>query len=595
MKKSHNFIGLAVGFLSVLIIFIIWWFGLLHTFENKFYDFKFRLRGDKQASKKVVIVGLDEDSLQRFGRWPWPRSIMARGIRNLKKAGVKVIGTDIIFPEPSRDTAQDLAFASALRYAKCVVGATNFEIQYEKIAEVVNDQLEYRDVEKRILLDPIPMFKKSFVRMGYTNAYPGEDGILRTATLSEIYEEELFFSFNATVAAVYLGIKPEELTVPRTIWVNYPGPEKSYAYYSFALIYDDTFPKDWIKDKAVLIGSTSTGTFDHYPTPLSNMYPGVEFHAAVIDNIIAKNYIHAVPYFAVLLIMLFLTFFISIFTMHVKTTSSVIVFFSVLIGYFFLSLILFAKFDIHLDFLKPGLGMFLGYIGSMGYRFRTEEREKKWIKKTFSSYMSPQVIKELAENPDKLKLGGEKKTMTVFFSDIRGFTSISEKYPPEEVVSILNEYLSAMTEIVFKYEGTLDKFVGDEIMAFWNSPLQQEDHAMRALNCSFDMMDRLDQLQEKWKQEGKPIIDIGIGLNTGEMIVGNMGSHQRMDYTVIGDNVNLGARIETLTRQYDSKIIISEYTMTHVKDKIEAVHLGEVKVKGKNKPVNVYGASRKKT
>ena len=586
MKKSNIFIGFLIGFISLIVVLVLWWFGILNTFENKFYDLKFKLRGEKDHSREIVIVGLDNDSLARFGRWPWPRSILARGIRNLKKAGVKVVGVDIMFSEPSQDRNQDIIFRDALKYANCVVGSSVFEISYEKVYETVNDQIVEKEVETRTLVNPIPDLLKAYVATGYTNSYPGEDGVLRNATPVETYDDNDYYSLNAAVAARYLDKKPGELNIPKFIWVNYLGPELTFKPYSFTLIYDGFFPKDWIEGKIVLIGSTATGIFDHYPTPTSNMYPGVEFHATLIDNIISNSFIHSAPSAIVLLVMVLLVALLSQTTIHMKAGAGASIFAGSLLLYFFLTLLMFGKFGIHLDFFKPALGMILVYTGVTGYRFSTEEKEKRWIKKTFSSYMSPQVIKELAENPDKLKLGGEKKVMTVFFSDIRGFTTISEKYPPEEVVSILNEYLSAMTEIVFKYEGTLDKFVGDEIMAFWNSPLAQADHAMLAVNCSFDMLDKLAQLQEKWKQEGKPIIGIGIGLNTGEMIVGNMGSFQRMDYTVIGDNVNL-------TRQYDTNIIISEYTYEFVKDRVIGKHLGEVKVKGKSKPVNIYDIKRK--
>ncbi|MBU2614712.1 MAG: adenylate/guanylate cyclase domain-containing protein [Elusimicrobia bacterium] len=594
MKKNHTILGLIVSLVAILIVFLLWWTGTSDVWENKFFDYKFKVRGANDVSKNIVIIGIDDDSSAMFGRWPWPRSIISQGVKYLKSAGAKVIGADILFIESSQDKSQDTALNQALAYSKCVVGATVFDQIPENIVETIDGKIVYRETTKEVLTLPNKTFRKSFIATGFTNAYPNlSDGVLRLAALKRNFEDHTYYSFDMHLGAKYLGKTPEELKIPEAFLVNYHGPANTYTRYSFSLIYDNKFPKEWIKDKIVLIGSLSTGAFDHFTTPFETIFPGVEFHANVIDNVINNNYIREVHAFIVIAVTLLLTVFISQLVIRIKAVTGVFLYIFSLIAYFIFTYLLFSKFNLHLDFLKPALGMTASYIGIMGYRFRTEEKEKRWIKKTFSSYMSPQVIKELAENPDKLKLGGEKKFMTVFFSDIRGFTTISEKYPPEEVVSILNEYLSAMTEIVFKYEGTLDKFVGDEIMAFWNSPLQQEDHAMMAINCSFDMLDKLNQLQEKWKQEGKPIIDIGIGINSGEMIVGNMGSFQRMDYTVIGDNVNLGARIESLTRQYNTKMIISEFTYEIVKDKIDATHLGEVKVKGKTKPVNIYDVKRK--
>jgi adenylate cyclase len=203
--------------------------------------------------------------------------------------------------------------------------------------------------------------------------------------------------------------------------------------------------------------------------------------------------------------------------------------------------------------------------------------------------VSKRIVDELIRDPSKAKLGGDRKEISVLFSDIRGFTSFSEKHQPEEVVTQLNEYLGAMTNIVFEYDGTLDKFVGDAVMAFWGAPLDQADHAERACRCALAMIGNLQELQKKWESEGKYVIDIGIGINTGDMIVGNMGAEgKKMDFTVIGDNVNLGARLEGLTRKYNNHIIISEFTYSKVKDIVKVNELGSVTVKGKEQPVVIY-------
>jgi adenylate cyclase len=258
-------------------------------------------------------------------------------------------------------------------------------------------------------------------------------------------------------------------------------------------------------------------------------------------------------------------------------------------GYLGVVYYLFAAKGLWFNLVYPASALFFGYIGQTAYRFFMEERRARDIRRMFSSYVSKRIVDELIRDPSKAKLGGDRKEITVLFSDIRGFTSFSEKLQPEEVVSLLNEYLGAMTEIVFEHEGTLDKFVGDAIVALWGAPIGQPDHAERGVRCALAMIDRLKKLQDKWKAEGKHVIDIGIGINTGEMVVGNIGAPgKKMDYTVIGDNVNLGARLEGLTRQYNNHIIISEYTYAKVKDAVQAKELGTVTVKGKQKPVVVY-------
>ncbi|MFH2069654.1 MAG: adenylate/guanylate cyclase domain-containing protein [Elusimicrobiota bacterium] len=592
--KRRQLIGILISVIATLLVLILTVFGVFRTWEHKFYDYKFILRGKIEPSRNIVIVGIDEDSLSRFGRWPWPRSILAVAIRNLKKAGATVVGTDIIFPEHSQDRNHDVAFASALRFSKSVVGATFFEMAPEKVIDVVDGQIQIHEVYERKLVLPVKLFQNTYARLGFTNAYPDDDGVLRGAQMIDEYHDERYYSFNAEISALFTRKNPEELGIPAYILANFRGGGKSYTRYSFSLIYDAAFPKTWVKDKIVLLGSVATGAFDHYPTPFDKMYPGVEFHATLIDNILVKDYIRPLPDTVTLLLVLLFGVGIGYIGIKTKTQHGILSFSAVLIVYFIITMFLFSKYNVHMDFFSPTLSLVISYISLMGYRFRGEEKEKRWIKKTFSYYLSPSVINELTESPEKLKLGGERKNLTVLFSDIRGFTTMSEKLKPEEIVGLLNEYLSSMTEVVFNYYGTLDKFIGDAIMAFWGAPVPQENHAQLAVECALEMTLKLKALQEKWASQGKSIINIGIGINTGDMIVGNMGSNQRMDYTVIGDNVNLASRLETLTRQYNTNIIISESTRQSVKDKIETKLLGDVKVKGKEKPVTIYEAVSKK-
>jgi adenylate cyclase len=231
------------------------------------------------------------------------------------------------------------------------------------------------------------------------------------------------------------------------------------------------------------------------------------------------------------------------------------------------------------------------------YNYAFEERYARRIRAMFSSYVTQTIVNELINNPEMAKLGGEKREVTVLFSDVRGFTTFSEKHSPEEVVAILNEYLGAMTDIVLKWEGTLDKFIGDAIVVFWNAPHPRENHAELALECAVDMVRKLNQLHDKWDREGKPKLSCGVGINTGEVVVGNIGAEgKKMDYTVIGDHVNLGARVESLTRKFDTDILITEMTLAKLKGVIESGALkgmeirGErrVIVKGKEHPVTMY-------
>jgi adenylate cyclase len=246
------------------------------------------------------------------------------------------------------------------------------------------------------------------------------------------------------------------------------------------------------------------------------------------------------------------------------------------------------KYKIWLNLIYPVLTMLAIYVFITVYRYVTEEREKKKIRGAFQYYLTASVMNEILKDPTRLKLGGQKKNLTVMFSDIRGFTTISESLTPEQLVHLLNEYLTAMTDIVFKYEGLLDKYIGDAIMAVWGDPIDQPDHAVRGCKTALEMMAALKPLQAKWEAEGWPHIDIGIGVNTGDMTVGNMGSKMRFDYTVMGDSVNLGSRLEGTNKEYGTHIIISEFTYAQVKDQMLCRELGSVRVKGKKLPVKIY-------
>jgi len=264
---------------------------------------------------------------------------------------------------------------------------------------------------------------------------------------------------------------------------------------------------------------------------------------------------------------------------------------------FFLGYYALHRHGIWLNITYPLLNIMAILTITTAYNYAFQERYSKRIRSMFSSYVTETVLKELIKNPQMAKLGGARQEITILFSDLKGFTSFSEKYPPEEVVPILNEYLGEMTEVIFRWEGTLDKFMGDAILAFWGAPVKQENHAELAVKCALHMVKRLKDLQDAWAAEGKPVLNAGIGINTGEVLVGNIGAEgKKMDYTVIGDHVNLSSRLEALTRKYSTNILISEFTLEKIEDAIRngsishvaTTGLEKVIVKGKEKAVGIY-------
>ncbi|MBI5641791.1 MAG: adenylate/guanylate cyclase domain-containing protein, partial [Nitrospirae bacterium] len=398
-------------------------------------------------------------------------------------------------------------------------------------------------------------------------------------------------------SAVKLGDITIKTNLEGRVLINYVGDVNSFQYKSASEVVNDRIPSEFFKDKIVLIGATALATYDQKVTPLSADLPGVEKNATVVQNILLNNFLNPSPKVIELVFIIITGVFLGLMVPRLKAIASSALATGFIVLYIFLSFYLLLYHNLWINLLYPVTNMLSIFTIQTVVMFVYEEKKAKEIRRMFSSYVSPKIVEILINDPEKAGLGGIRREITVLFSDIRGFTSISEKYPSEDVVAILNEYLGEMTEIVFKWDGTLDKFIGDAILAFWGAPLIQENHAELAVKCALNMSARLDELQKKWEAEGKPILNIGIGINTGEVLVGNIGAvGKKMDYTVIGDHVNLGSRVESLTKKYNARILITEYTLSKIRGSFETGALGHVAVlgkekvivKGKEKPVGIF-------
>ncbi|MGD1151643.1 MAG: adenylate/guanylate cyclase domain-containing protein [Syntrophales bacterium] len=444
---------------------------------------------------------------------------------------------------------------------------------------------------------------------GYFNAFPDTDGTIRWSPLVMRFQDNYYLPLSMSLLVQYLdwpmvtlnmakfgieGIKIGDINIPTDetgrMLINYLGPGKTFPHYSIVDIIKGRLPPDTFKDKIVIVGATAIGIYDLRVTPYSSVYPGVEIHATAIDNILHGNFLHRSSGTSLLDIcaIVFCGLLIGIVVPRVKAVQGIILSLLVVTSFVLINTFIFSRYNLWLNIIYPVLTMMTIYLGITVYRYITEEREKKKIRGAFQYYLTASVINEMLKDPSKLKLGGDKKDLTVLFSDIRGFTTISEKMTPEALVHLLNEYLTEMTNLVFKYDGLLDKYMGDAIMAVFGAPLDQPDHALRACRTALGMMEELKKLQKKWADEGRPVFDIGIGINSGDMVVGNMGSDMRFDYTVMGDMVNLGSRLEGINKEYGTNIVISEYTYAVVKDALFCRELDSVRVKGKKLPVKIY-------
>ncbi|MFH1282623.1 MAG: adenylate/guanylate cyclase domain-containing protein [bacterium] len=611
--KRKFLIPLIISISIAFVISILYYFGLIDGLEHKSYDSRFQIRGgkgvsinenlvkefndkDKQFSDNVVIVAVDEESVDKFGRWPWTRNYHRNLIKALNELGARLIVFDVLFVERDKNLPFfDIELAKITeQYSGKIVYASY--IEYETVQVVEGTEL----VNKREsqIKNPYPELDLATMNKGFSNTDPDNDGVLRKAILQLDVNGTTHYSLNAITAALYKKVAPKELikSLPekyrKMLLVNYRGNEKTFKSYPFHKIIDPNIPnvfkERWVKDKIVLIGSTTIGTFDHYPTPYSKHFPGVEFHANVIDNLIEGDYMRQIDWIITILIIFIFALLCSMLLPCFSALLGSFIIIGIISLYVLLAYFSFSRFNLSIDVVAPLLSLVFCYVAVLIYRFMTEEKEKRWIKKTFGTFVSPAVIEQMVADPSKLRLGGERKNMSILFSDIRNFTTLSEGLSPENIVEILNEYLTKMTEIVFQTGGTLDKFIGDAVMAFWGAPIAQEDHRKRAVKCAVLMLKELQKLNEKWQKEGKTLLDIGVGINSGDAIVGNMGSIERMDYTVIGDNVNLASRLEGLNKEFKCHIVISEDTYEYVKDMVSAVPLGNVKVKGKEKEVKIY-------
>lgn len=542
--------------------------GFLDTWESKISD---SLYSPGVPLDDIVIVSIDDKSLQDLGQWPWPRSYFADVINYLNQS--TVIGMDLSFFEP---TEEDTELSKAFKESNVVLA-----LEYTSFSQ--------RDGELygESLLKPSPSLgtPNEDFRVGFVNLYTDSDGVTRSFT-PYISGIEDHYHFSVCIASAFLGITPT-LEKSRMLIKFFASPG-GYNSISFSEVYYNKIHSSYFKDKIVLIGATAPDLHDDVRVPLSTQaMPGVEVNANIVQSVLTRDFLYYqddVSAVGIIILFTFLTSFLLYwFRIHIATVLVVMV----ALAYILCSIIIF-DYGIIMNILYPLLSIAMVYVGLVGIYYITEEKKRRWITSVFGKYVSPVVIDNLIKNPDMIKLGGEKREITLLFSDIRGFTAIAEKLSPEELVHLLNEYLTEMTKIIINNEGLVDKYMGDAIMAFWGAPVEQPFHAKEACSSSLEMMNRLQELKKKWKKDDIPSFDIGIGINSGEAIVGNMGSLNRLDYTALGDTVNVASRLEGLNKIYGTNIIMGEYTHKLVKDDFETRKLDTVRVWGKKEAINIY-------
>ena len=601
-KKSLNLRAvLLMGTLSlVLLLQIAGLFPNVTTpFEQMEYsarDILMRLRGKETPSDNIVIVAIDDESFSGTGfQWPWPRSYFTEIVNQINTGGGKVIGVDIFLSEPDPIDGNDQLFADSL-------GRSTSAVNILQILK--KDNAEFSSFT---LIRPLSPYRDILDGTGITSFIRDEDAIIRSMQAFDSYDSEVYYHWAFEVARLYLGVEmpsnPTDKslrfngeTVPLNagqLLVNFTGPAGSYPTYSaYSVALGDVLEQDpdAFRGKIVLIGATTVTLQDIYPTPFSTKIPtsGVEIVASTIDTIINGKYItQAAPWMAFLVTIMtaLLAYFISFSKRPSLTVTLLIV---SMAGYFIVALVIFIRQRFVLPVVVPQIMLFLGVVLPTLEQAVSQELEKRRVRNLFSRFISPEMVDQMIATQDLSTLN-KRADISIIFSDIRGFTTLSEKLTPEEVVALLNPYLEAMSKVIYKHGGTVDKYEGDAIMAFFGEPVPFKDHAVRAMRAALDMRKALTELKNQWAKEGRPSkIEMGIGINSGEVFVGMVGSEQRINYTVIGDNANLASRLQDLTKTYDWPILISESTYQHVKDGFDCEFADAVTVKGKTRAVNVY-------
>lgn len=645
-KLRKPLIGLTIAAASTVAAFLLYQLPLLKTMEWKIYDLEFRtLTRASMASPDIVMIKIDDESVERMdkalelGRFPWPRDVYKDLLNYLERARPRAITFDIIFIEHDKSAeglARDQEFVDATRRLGNVIQAIEVGDTFDSRPSLpipggygLSPEVEEHSSVKM----PFDSLAAASKMLGTTFTVYDADGPVRRSVPFVRQGNTFYPSLALATAMVALNLRPGDIRLDadglhfgdrliplmevqpvyekriqtRHMLVNYRGPAyadrerktTTYRSYRFCDLFESELQIEGgerpridpqvFRDKIIFIGTTAAGLHDLFQTPYGSegKMPGMQIHASVVDNIINRSFLRpAHPSWSIALLAVS-TLLVGLLGVHLGFWWALLA--SLVIGCSGAgaAALSFSK-GIWLPCVPTVVGLLIAQFSSVAYKYFVEDKAKRQVKALFSRYVSPAVVKELVEDPSKARLGGQRRAMTVLFSDIRGFTTFSEAGKPEDVIKQLNEYFSRMVELLFQHKGTLDKFVGDMIMGLFNAPAFDPDHPDHAVQMALAMLRELRVLNERWRNEGRPNFDIGVGINTGDMIVGNVGSEKTLSYTVIGDNVNLGSRLESLNKQFKSHIIISESTRSRLKGSYFIRPLGSVKVKGKTQEVSIF-------
>ena len=620
----------------------------LQELRTRTFDFFQVLRPRPQEIRPVVIVDIDEASLKAIGQWPWPRTTVGDLVTQITQLGAVAIGFDSIFPEPDRmspaiaersfrgiDTetrakldslpSNDEALAEAITHSKVAVGqagAASPEVRTAADA-ALQTGFAVRGPDARPylvtfagLLRNVPVIEQAAAGRGLFSIDPESDGIIRRVPVIMTAQGNLVPSLSMEMLRVVTGssailvrvdqagvqsVAVPGLEVPTDrngqFWVhfNHHDPER---YVSAKDVLQGNVPPDRLAGKLVLIGTSAIGLLDLKTTPLDAAIPGVEVHAQILESVLSKSSLVNPNYAIGAELALAVLFGLAIIVAAPMLPASIVIVLGgcLIAGLIGLSLYLFVEHNLLIDFTYPLISSWLIYLVLTFVNYFREQKQRRQIRSAFGYYLSPHMVEQLARSPEKLVLGGEERRMTILFSDVRGFTTISEHYKddPQGLTRLMNRFLTPLTNAIIERKGTIDKYIGDAIMAFWNAPVDDDEQEANACEAALEMLTRAETLNGELKREAETNggmympLRIGIGLNTGPCVVGNMGSDFRFNYSVLGDTVNLASRLEGRTKDYRIPVVIGSRTAEGAKQKFAVMEIDLIMVKGKKQPEAVF-------
>ena len=641
VKKQHRILqGLAVGALASLLAFLVWSFGWFDPWEAKTWDWRVQtLAKPGPATKDICLVLVDQNSLdwaknENGLNWPWPRELYGVMINFFQRCGARAVALDVLFTEPSSyGVDDDAALAGAVARQGRVAGAAflsresgsdlNWPPGTVELQTSIEGLKEWLAQGHEPLVSfpratfPIPDLAVNAAVLGNVNLSPDSDAVYRRVPLFGVFDgrvlptlglASLFVNrpFTGRIDSSQLDLDgvagKESRTIPLdkrgAVLLRYRGPSGTHRALSAAAVIQSeiriqngqqpTLSPMVFKDKYVLVGFSAPGLLDLRPAPVGGVFTGVEIQATLLDNVLSGDVMRDVPrVWAValtVLLALLCGLAVAFFSTPARSIVTGAVFLPIPVG---CSLAAYAA-GFWLPLVLPASGLILAVFLGVAANYAIEGRQKRFIKSAFGQYLSPKVIDQLMQHPEQLKLGGERKVLSIFFSDLQGFTSISEGLSPDDLTALLNDYLSAMTDIIHEEDGTVDKYEGDAIIAFWNAPLDVPDHAIRAVRAALRCQKVLAELRPRFRARANRDLLMRIGLNTGAAVVGNLGSHTRFDYTMLGDAVNLAARLEGVNKQFGTYLMISQSTKEQLDENFALRELARVAVVGRKEPVTVY-------